>query len=299
MNEYKLAIVIPFYKIDFFEDTLRSLAEQSNHNFNVYIGSDASPDNPEELIKQYNIHNNFHYKRFEENIGSKGKLSEQWERCIDLSKDEDWIMILADDDYISTNLVDVFYTKLETAKKEEAMLLRFKMRRVSENNEILIDLEQPYLHSAKEYVWEDEAKKRFISISENIFTRKMYSEKKFRKYPLAWRVPMMMYMDFTNNGNVLGINEAHVCIRKSSQQLTWRQDVNQYKTQAMELFYFDIINEYGNAFQNYQNLKFLKVYTFYKTSKTKFHKPLLQLYKKYGGTKEMLKFFIKKLILRS
>ncbi|MFL9834761.1 glycosyltransferase family 2 protein [Chryseobacterium terrae] len=296
MNECKLAIVIPFYKIDFFEDTLRSLSEQSDQNFNVYIGSDASPDNPEKLIEQYNINKNFYYKRFEENLGSQGKLSKQWERCIDLSKNEDWIMILADDDYISTNLVDSFYKNLETAGKEKAMLLRFKMRRVSENNEVLTDLVQPYLHAAKDYVWEDEAKKRFISISENIFTRKIYNEKKFRKYPLAWRVPMMMYMDFTDNGNVLGINEAHVCIRKSSQQLTRRQDVNQYKTQAMEMFYFDIINEYGNTFKNYQNLKFLKVYTFYKTNKTTFHKPLFKLYKKYGGTKEMLKFLLKKLI---
>lgn len=298
MNKYKLAVVIPFFKIDFFEDTLKSLANQTNQDFNVYIGSDASPDYPEELIGKYNSQNKFYYKRFDENLGGKGKLSEQWERCIDLSHDEDWIMILADDDYISTNFVEVFYKNLETAKKKETMLLRFKMRRVSEKNELLVDLEQPLLYPAKDYVWEDETKKRFISISENIFTRKIYNEKKFRKYPLAWRVPMMMYMDFTNNGNVLGINEAHVCIRKSFQQLTWRQDVNQYKTEAMELFYFDIINEYEYTFQNYQNLKFLKVYTFYKTNKTKFKKSLFLLYKKYGGLKGMLKFSLKKLILR-
>lgn len=292
----KLAIVIPFYKIDFFEDTLLSLANQTNQNFNVYIGNDASPHSPEKLIEKYDKNGNFYYKRFEDNLGGKGKLSEQWERCIDLSEEnEEWIMILADDDYISENFVEAFYGNLELAKKNNAYLLRFKMRRVSEDNNLLVDLEQPTLHSAVDYIWDDETHKRFISISENVFTRKLYQEKKFRKYPLAWRVPMMMYLDFTNVGMVLGINEAFVAIRRSNQQLSWRKDVDKFKTQAMGLFYYDVINEYSHAFQKFQNLKFLKIYTFYRTKKLKFKKPLFTLYIKYGGLKEVLKFFIKNL----
>ena len=46
-----LAIVIPYYKIDFFAATLDSLVHQTNTNFTVYIGNDASPTNPEELIR--------------------------------------------------------------------------------------------------------------------------------------------------------------------------------------------------------------------------------------------------------
>jgi len=296
MKEYKLAIVIPFYKIDFFEGTLASLASQTNQNFNVYIGNDASPDSPERLIEKYNKNNNFYYKRFEDNLGGIGKLSEQWERCIDLSEqNEEWIMILADDDYISPNFVEVFYANLKLAELNNALLLRFKMRRVSEENNFLVDLEQPMLHCAVDYVWDDETHKRFISISENVFTRKLYQEKKFRKYPLAWRVPMMMYLDFTNVGMVLGINEAFVAIRRSNQQLSWRKDVDEFKKQSMELFYYDVINEYSHAFQKFQNLKFLKVYTFYKTNKLNFKKPLFLLYKEYGGLIEVFKYFIKNL----
>ncbi|MBV6880931.1 glycosyltransferase family 2 protein [Epilithonimonas ginsengisoli] len=292
--EKKLAIVIPFYKIDFFEETLVSLASQTNQNFNVYIGDDASPHSPEKLIEKYNKNTNFYYKRFDHNLGGKGKLSEQWERCIAISdQDEEWMMILADDDYLSTNFVEVFYRKLEHIKKSNITLLRFKMRRVSEENNFLTDLEQPILYKAQDYVWDDECHKRFISISENVFARKIYEEKKFRKYPLAWRVPMMMYMDFSNNGMVLGINDAFVAIRRSNQQLSWREDVSQYKTQAMELFYFDIINEYGYSFKKNQNLKFLKVYTYYKTDKRRFKKSLFKLYSEYGGILEVAKFYIR------
>ena len=46
-----LAIVIPYYNMQFFEETLQSLSSQSDQRFRVYIGNDASPDNPEFLIE--------------------------------------------------------------------------------------------------------------------------------------------------------------------------------------------------------------------------------------------------------
>jgi glycosyltransferase involved in cell wall biosynthesis len=48
-----LAIIIPYYKLTFFEDTLQSLAEQTCPDFKVYIGDDASPENPSELLEKY------------------------------------------------------------------------------------------------------------------------------------------------------------------------------------------------------------------------------------------------------
>ena len=47
-----LAIVIPYFKINFFKETLESL-NQSCKNFKIYIGNDASQDNPDALIRQY------------------------------------------------------------------------------------------------------------------------------------------------------------------------------------------------------------------------------------------------------
>jgi hypothetical protein len=39
-----LAIVIPYYKIRFFEATLQSVAIQTDKRFKVYIGNDASDE---------------------------------------------------------------------------------------------------------------------------------------------------------------------------------------------------------------------------------------------------------------
>ena len=295
----KLAIIIPFYKLSFFEDTLKSLAEQTNNNFNVYIGDDNSPDSPLDLIEKYNIHNNFFYKKFEENLGSNGYLVEQWERCISLSNGEEWLMILADDDYVSENFVEVLYKNLETAEKEKINLLRFKIHAVDENSNKLVDMEQPSIYEAKDYFWEDEIHERFISISENVFSRSAYEAKRFRKYPLAWRSDTMIYLDFTNVGKVMGINEAFVAIRRSTQQLTRRRDVMKYKYQAMKLFSFDVLEEYSGYFNNQQNFKFLKLYTYYSCGKNGLEHSLSSYYLKWGGIKELMKYWIKKFLIPS
>lgn len=47
----KLAIVIPAYKVDFFETVLFSLAQQTCKDFTVYIGEDCSRDDFKSLIE--------------------------------------------------------------------------------------------------------------------------------------------------------------------------------------------------------------------------------------------------------
>ena len=108
-----LAIVIPFYKIEFFKSTLESLAAQSNTNFKVYIGDDCAAVSPSELIEEFKEKINIVYKRFNFNLGQTS-LTKQWSRCIDLTGVEEFIMILGDDDVSSKNYVEEFYK----AKKE-------------------------------------------------------------------------------------------------------------------------------------------------------------------------------------
>ena len=103
-----LAIIIPFYKLTFFEATLQSLANQSDKRFNVYIGDDASPEDCTTLLRKFEGQFDFTYHRFESNLGGRS-LTQQWERCIALSGDEEWLMILGDDDVLGGNVVEEFY----------------------------------------------------------------------------------------------------------------------------------------------------------------------------------------------
>ena len=48
-----LAIVIPFFKLTFFEETLQSLSTQTDKRFKVYIGDDASPEDCTALLQKF------------------------------------------------------------------------------------------------------------------------------------------------------------------------------------------------------------------------------------------------------
>src|SRR5215217_7374333 len=122
-----LAIIIPYYKLTFFEATLQSLADQSDQRFKVYIGDDASPENPISLLEKYKDKFDFLYHRFQENLGTTS-LTKQWERCIELSNNEEWIMILGDDDYMDKNVVATLYENLETISQLQIKVVRFATR---------------------------------------------------------------------------------------------------------------------------------------------------------------------------
>ena len=151
-----LAIVIPYYKIAFFEETLKSLANQTNKQFIVYIGDDASKDDPTFLLKKYKSQFLLEYHRFNNNLGGVS-LVRQWERCIALSKEEEWLMILGDDDYLGNNVVELFYKYFQEFNSK-ANVIRFASRIVKQE---LNTISKVYNHP----IWEkatDAYFKKFI-----------------------------------------------------------------------------------------------------------------------------------------
>lgn len=103
----KLAVVIPAYKRTYFARALECLARQTDPDFHLYIGDDASPQELGPIVDAFRSRLNITYKRFDQNIGAE-RLVEQWERCVALIRDEDFIWLFSDDDLASPNCVEVF-----------------------------------------------------------------------------------------------------------------------------------------------------------------------------------------------
>jgi hypothetical protein len=55
---------------------------QTNKNFTVYIGNDASAENHEIVLKQFETCLKFIYKKFDSNLGGVS-LTSQWHLCVD------------------------------------------------------------------------------------------------------------------------------------------------------------------------------------------------------------------------
>lgn len=254
-----LAIVIPFYKLTFFEENLESLANQTDKRFKVYIGDDASPESPSKLLEKYNGKFEFVYHRFETNMGGIS-LTQQWERCIGLSKDEEWIMILGDDDYLGENVVAQFYSNLPEFQYK-ANVVRFASRTiVQEENYKAAICQHPIWESATDgYL----RKFKFLtrsSLSEYVFSKQTYEKYGFYNYPLAWNSDDRAWLDFSEDKPIYSINEAVVCSRLSAINITGKKDNLVLKNASLVQFYKFLIQNKFKHYSKFDRVKIIRQY---------------------------------------
>ena len=253
-----LAIIIPFYKIDYFAETLESLAQQTDQRFQVYIGDDASPVPPTELIEKYQGKFNFTYKRFDDNLGSIS-LTKQWERCIAMMQEEEWFMILGDDDILGENVVETFYKNLPEIEKT-AHVVRCSSVLINEKDE---PISQEYHHSQLENAIESYCKKlrgeSRSSLSEYIFRKESYNTFGFKDYALAWTTDDRAVIDLSQNKPIFSIN-ALVKVRMSDQNITGKKDNLQPKILARLQSTKDILEDFSHTLSLEQRKILFSVY---------------------------------------
>ena len=255
-----LAIIIPFYKLTFFEATLQSLAHQSDKRFKVYIGDDASPEDCSALLQKFEGQFDFVYHRFESNLGGIS-LTQQWERCIALSNDEEWLMILGDDDVLGENCVANFYNNEIEIRNSTANVIRFACNVINTEGAVFLG---PYFHPklelASNFYCRKVKNQTRSSLSEYIFKRDVYNTYKFVDYPLAWHSDDKAWLDFTENKPIYTINETFVFVRFSEVNISGRKDNIGSKLNATSKFYRDILKNPNNIFSGNQILILLMSY---------------------------------------
>lgn len=230
-----LAIVIPYYKLTFFDATLQSLAHQTDKRFTVYIGDDASPEDCNALLQKFEGQFNFVYHRFETNLGGKS-LTQQWERCIELTGNEEWLMILGDDDVLVENVVEEFHKNYN--KLGNYNVVRFAVLKINEKGESLSSL---YTNEAIESSKNIVLKNKRSSLSEYVFKKEKILNTGFRDFPLAWWSDVLAVLEFSNFGDIYSINEATVFVRISEISISGNQSNEVEKEKATYLFYYYLL----------------------------------------------------------
>jgi hypothetical protein len=236
-----LAIIIPYYKLAFFEATLQSLAAQICQDFKVYIGNDASPEDPSMLLEKYKGMFDFVYHRFETNLGATS-LTQQWERCIALSDNEEWLMILGDDDVLGENVVEEFYKNLHEIEQIGSNVVRFATQVINGEGKAISGLsEHPKLEKATDSFWRKFKGETRSSLSEYIFSRVTYSKYGFKDYPLAWHSDDMAWLEFSMHLPIYSISSTPVFVRFSEINISGKTDNQQQKLKATNLFLTSLI----------------------------------------------------------
>jgi hypothetical protein len=215
-----LAIIIPYYKLAFFEAALQSLANQTDMRFRVYIGDDASPEDCSTVLKQFEGRFDFKYHRFETNIGGTS-LTQQWERCIELFDEEvKWFMILGDDDYLSKNVVAEFY-KNYTEINENSYVVRYATKVINQIDNSQSELyTNPLFESGIDYISRKINGKTRGSLSEFVFNKKEFLNYKFTNYPSAFYSDDKIVLDLSAKKKIFSSNGAIVFVRISSESLS-------------------------------------------------------------------------------
>jgi glycosyltransferase involved in cell wall biosynthesis len=247
-----LAIVIPYYKLTFFEQTLQSLASQTDQRFKVYIGDDASPENPNEVLEKFQQNFDFIYHRFEENLGGTS-LTQQWERCITLSSNEEWIMILGDDDVLGENVVEAFYYDIEGITRV-SNVIRFASMKIDGDG---ISISKIYSHPRNEksidFIFRDSRS----SLSEYVFNKKQILNIGFKDFPLAWFSDVLAVLEFSDFKEVITINEAVVYIRITDLSISGNQNNLKLKLKATFYFYNYLLTKKSGQFVENQKIELL------------------------------------------
>tara|TARA_R100000935_G_scaffold7556_5_gene15989 strand:- start:19070 stop:20011 length:942 start_codon:yes stop_codon:yes gene_type:complete len=249
-----LAIVIPFYKIEFFKECLESLATQTHQGFNLYIGNDFSPDDPSELISEFRERLTLTYKVFEKNLGSIS-LTQHWDRCIKMTREEEWVMILGDDDVLEQYVVEEFYKNYSDINVK-VNVIRFATLIIDENTQ---KTSKVFTHPQ----WEmpgDSAFRRICahtrsSLSEHIFKKEVYKKHGFYNFPLAWHSDDRAWLEFTEGKHIFTINEAIVYIRNSALNISGKTDNEEEKYTASLAYYRYLLQKQLHQFTKPQKLE--------------------------------------------
>ncbi|SFF74373.1 hypothetical protein SAMN04488033_10781 [Salegentibacter agarivorans] len=294
MINRKLAIVIPYFKNEYFRECLESLEKQNDNRFNVYIGDDSSPQDPWILINSSQKKLNITYKRFDKNLGSIS-LTQQWERCLGMINGEEWIMLLCDDDVLSENVVNSFYKNLDEIEDAKSKVVKFASQVVDEYGKPVTEKYcHPKLQDYRDVFYDRFFNANRSSLSEHIFRRTSFQKYGFHDYPLAWHADDMAWLEFSEFGKIYSINEACVYFRSSAIHLSRSDFLLEEKRDTTYLFFNNVIYEYLENFNQYQITAILKRYellTFsFKKVNFNFVFQFFRLKLKHEGIYEALKF---------
>lgn len=243
----KLAIVIPYYKIDFFEDTIKSVAAQNDKNFKLYIGNDASPDDPLPVISKYLREGEYQYIKYSENVGGEN-LALQWERILTHVKEE-WFQILGDDDMIEKNFVEEFYKILPAVEANKITAIKFVHEWIDEDNHHLkkFNYDTDTLN-AVEFIIKKYNGDAISSLSENIFKTELYRRYGFEKIPLAWGSDDIALLTFSGYRNIFYSQASKVQVRISESSISGSEAMDVQKSMALNNFREKIITRHSGHF---------------------------------------------------
>ena len=126
-----VTIAIPAYKADFLREAISSALNQSYSNIELIVVDDCSPENIEDIVKEFND-SRIRYYRNKENIGAKDP-SINWNKCLEYAKGVFFALLCDDDTYEPTFVEELL--KLQQ-NFPDVKVFRARAKTIDENNNV-------------------------------------------------------------------------------------------------------------------------------------------------------------------
>lgn len=232
-----LAIVIPAYKNNYLDKTLASIAKQTCKNFTLYIGDDCSPNGLSQIVNNYRNEINIEYVRFDKNIGSYD-LVEQWERCINLIKKEEWVWLFCDDDLMDPDCVDNFFKTISVSPDYD--LYHFDVLKVNQEEQVIPPCTSfPDVLSSERFLLMRLKGNTNSFVSEYIFRKSFFlKNNRFQNFDLAWCSDDATWIKLSSRNGMKTIENSKVYWRVSPFNISTKKNDEILQRKIESQFYF-------------------------------------------------------------
>jgi hypothetical protein len=217
-----IAVVVPLYKITFLEELLEALSHQGDSKFTVYIGSDNSSASADKLANSFNKNITLSYHRFTSRLGHID-LAGQWNRCVELITNEEWIWVVPDDDVPSPNCIEEIRAATVVADEVGANVIHIPCVTIDRMGESLDErCDWPsVMDSGEFYLGQLKGTNSGMTLANIVYRRSAFDEAGgFISLPKAWGSDHATTLAVAAGGPVVTVPSAWLGFRMSGENIS-------------------------------------------------------------------------------
>lgn len=212
-----VTIAIPAYKADFLREAISSALNQSYSNIELIVVDDSSPENIDDIVKEFNDFR-IRYYRNKENIGAKDP-SINWNKCLEYAKGI-FFALLCDDDTYEPTFVEKM---LELANAySNVKVFRARAKTIDDKNHTVNWYPSaPAFETGFDYMYQKLSGFRRQTISEFLYRTDYIRELGgYTNMPRAWTSDTLSIFKFAWENGIASVPTILVNFRESSKNIS-------------------------------------------------------------------------------